>query len=194
MQDPTDNLSPTGRKVLTLNPDGYRRLLVTDGGSPETKDILEGVQPDDLVIGGARKMDEARAMLAGLWLWHDWLDESHTISQGITSQTGSFWHAIMHRREGDFSNGKYWYARCATHPILKSLGVQAASFLNPLPADTSLLKLTLNGWNPNAFVDLVEEVHERPDDPRHRIAVSLQQLEWRVLFDYCTRVAAGGAG
>jgi hypothetical protein len=194
MHDPTDNLSPTGRKVLQLNPDGYRRLVVTTGGSPETKDILEGIQPDELVVGGARRMEEARAMLAGLWLWHDWLDESHTISQGITSQTGSFWHAIMHRREGDFSNAKYWYARCATHPILKSLGVQAASFLNPLPADKSLLKVTLNGWDPNAFVDLVEEVHERPDDPRHRIAVSLQQIEWRVLFDYCTRVAAGGAG
>jgi hypothetical protein len=195
MQDPTDNLSPTGRKVLTLNSDAYRRLVVTGGGSPETKDILESIQPDELVVGGARRVDEARAMLAGLWLWHDWLDESHTISQGITSPTGSYWHAIMHRREGDFSNGKYWYARCATHPVLTSLAVQAASFLNPLPADKSLLKLTLNNaWHPSAFVDLVEAVHDRPDDPRHRIAVSLQQLEWRVLFDYCTRVAAGGAG
>jgi len=195
MQDPTDNLSPTGRKVLTLNSDAYRRLVVTGGGSPETKDILESIQPDELVVGGARRVDEARAMLAGLWLWHDWLDESHTISQGITSPTGSYWHAIMHRREGDFSNGKYWYARCATHPVLTSLAVQAASFLNPLPADKSLLKLTLNNaWHPSAFVDLVEAIHDRPDDPRHRIAVSLQQLEWRVLFDYCTRVAAGGAG
>jgi hypothetical protein len=195
MQDPTDNLSPVGRKVLALDPNAYRRLTVDGPGSPETKDILESLRPDDLVTGGARRPEEARAMLAGLWLWHDWLDASHTISQGIESPTGSFWHAIMHRREGDFGNSKYWYARCAAHPSFNTLGAQAAAFLNPLPADKSLLKLTLGGgWNPNAFVDLVEEVHERPDDPRHRVAVSLQQFEWRVLFDHCTRVAAGGAG
>ena len=195
MHDPTDNLSPVGRKVLTLDPDAYGRLVVTGGGSPETQDILESLKPEELVVGGARRIDEARAMLAGLWLWHDWLDASHTISQGITSETGSFWHAIMHRREGDFSNSKYWYARSANHPSLKTLAAQAGGLLNPLPADKSLLKLTLGyAWNPNAFVDLVEELHNRPDDPRRRVAVALQRLEWRVLFDHCTRVAAGGAG
>ena len=27
-------------------------------------------------------------MLAGLWLWHDALEESHTISQGLPDSTG----------------------------------------------------------------------------------------------------------
>ena len=51
----------------------------------------------------------AACCLAGVWLLHDYLDESHTISQRIDTPSGSFWHGIMHRREGDFSNAKYWF-------------------------------------------------------------------------------------
>jgi hypothetical protein len=51
-----------------------------------------------------RDRDMARACLAGLWLYHDFLDESHTISQDIDTPTGSYWHGIMHRREPDAGN------------------------------------------------------------------------------------------
>jgi hypothetical protein len=132
-------------------------------------------------------------MLAGLWLWHDFLDKSHAISQSLDNPTGNLWHAIMHRREGDFSNAKYWYARCAAHPALQTLTVQASAYLNPMPADKSLLKITAGGWSGPALVDLVESVHRHPTDPRHKVAVELQRLEWRVLFDHCTRAAAAGA-
>jgi hypothetical protein len=126
-----------------------------------------------------------------LWLYFDWLYESHRISQQIDTPTGSFWHAIMHRREGDFSNSKYWYARCANHPSLATIAAQAPAVINAMPADKSLLRLIMSGWNPNALVDLVQQVHSTPDDPRHRVAVALQHLEWQILFDHCTRAAAG---
>src|SRR5437868_2895832 len=51
-----------------------------------------------------RDQDMANGCLAGLWLYHDYLDESHRISQEIETQTGSYWHGLMHRREPDFSN------------------------------------------------------------------------------------------
>ncbi len=48
-----------------------------------------------------RDRDMAAACLAGLWLYHDFLDESHAISQEIGTPTGSYWHGLMHRREPD---------------------------------------------------------------------------------------------
>lgn len=193
MQDPTDPLSPTARHLLKIEPNAYAALVVTGPGSVEAKDLLESTHPVQLLASGlVERADEGDAMLAGLWLWHDWLDESHAIAQRLDGAGGSFWHAIMHRREGDFSNAKYWYARCEKHPVLPSLNVQASAILNPLPADKSLLRLTCNGWNAAAFVDFVAQLHDQPSDPRHGVAVALQRLEWRVLFDHCTRRAGGG--
>jgi len=103
--------------------------------------------------------------------------------------TLSFWHAIMHRREGDFGNSQYWYAKCPEHPVFKSLGPRANDLIHPLPADKSLLRLVANGWDPDAFVDLVRQVDGRPGDPRHELAVKLQQAEWGLLFEYCSRRA-----
>lgn len=58
------------------------------------------------------------ALVAALWLYVDDLDRSHVVSQGIEDKTGSYWHGIMHRREGDFSNSRYWHTRAAGHPLL----------------------------------------------------------------------------
>lgn len=57
-------------------------------------------------------------LATGIWLYVDDLDRSHTISQGIESTTGSYWHGIMHRREGDFSNSRYWHRKAGGHPLL----------------------------------------------------------------------------
>jgi hypothetical protein len=188
MDATTDILSPRAREILGLNSSAYLRLVVHGPGNDQAKSMLEDLSPKDIFSEPSAKSDEdAKAAQAGLWLLHDWLDESHTISQSIHSATGSFWHAIMHRREGDFSNSKYWYARAAGHPALQTLAAQATPVVNEAPAEKALLRLIASGWNPNAFVDLVESVSGGEGDACHSLAVQLQQLEWRVLWESCTR-------
>ena len=190
---PLDRLSQPARDLLKLNvTDAYTNLVVTGAGNAQAYPLLTQLTPQNVLSSPSKDPDESAALVAGLWLWHDFLDESHKIAQQLQTPSGSMWHAIMHRREGDFSNSKYWYARCENHPCLPTLAAQANEVINPFPADKQILKLTAHGWNSDAFVDLVEAVCDRPDDPRHKLAIALQQLEWRVLFDHCMR-GAGAA-
>jgi hypothetical protein len=111
----------------------------------------------------------AECCLSGVWLLHDFLDESHTISQGIDTTSGSYWHAIMHRREGDFSNAKYWFRRVGRHPVLEELGVE---------------------FDPFEFVDRCEAA-VRGKSGEREACLDLQQREWELLFDFCYGSAIG---
>ncbi len=193
MQMQTDVLSAAARAVLELGAGrAYEALVVKGPGNVEARGELEELKAQQLFDRPVKSVADAEAALAGLWLWHDWLEQSHTIAQGIAGETGSFWHAIMHRRQGDFSNAKHWYARCRNHPMLAVIGVQAGSLLNPLPLDKGLARLILRGWDPEHFVDLVEEAQGKENPGREAVLVSLQRLEWRLLFEHCGRKAVEG--
>jgi hypothetical protein len=117
----------------------------------------------------------ARACLAGLWLRFNGLDESHAISQEIDTAEGSFWHAILHRREPDPSNSKYWWRRVGAHPVPGQLAEQA-------PA------LGYHYTDPFAFVDHCERVRGK-GGAAEKTAEDIQELEWRLLFEWCYRKA-----
>ena len=184
-----DVLSETAQRILTVDPEAYGRLTPTAGGSAHARTLLEKARPEQLLDAPVRSPDDARAVLAGLWLYHDCLNESHEVSQSISSATGSFWHAIMHRREADFSNAKYWYARCRHHPALRRIALEGRVALQDLPEGQILRRVVDDDWDPDAFVDVVEAIHQKTDDPLYAAAVRLQRVEWRVLFAHCARAA-----
>jgi hypothetical protein len=185
-----DVLSDSARTLLSLNSDAaYEQLVVTGDGNPQTRETLRTLLPDQLLTAPVTHPPLARLVLAGLWLWHDWLDESHTIAQQIETPDGSYWHAILHRREGDFSNSHYWFARCRAHPVAVDIAKRLPDLIAPHRGDPMVVQLSAGGWNPAAFVDLVEQLHGRPDDPRRSMAVAIQRLEWRALFAHCARQA-----
>jgi hypothetical protein len=136
-----------------------------------------------------RDSDMARACLAGLWLYHDHLDESHRVSQEIETQTGSYWHGVMHRREPDFSNAKYWFRRVGNHAIFAPLHAAAAELAGGVELQPSASFLTLQpAWDPFAFIDLCE-MCLAGKSPHTHLCQQIQQQEWELLFDFCYRQA-----
>ncbi len=144
------------------------------------------------VGAGLPTQDEpmAKACLSGLWLLFDFLDESHNISQGIHSSTGSFWHGIMHRREPDASNAAYWFERTGHHPVFPEIS-QALSKLPGWQKNASReLESLAQEWNPFVFIDLCEKYSGSGDDAEI-LCRQIQKTEWQILFDYCYQKASG---
>jgi hypothetical protein len=129
--------------------------------------------------------------VSAVWQLHDYLDESHTISQGIDTPSGSFWHGIMHRREGDFSNAKYWFHRVGRHPVFDTIGQRAAE-LAAVRGEERVAKrlITVGTWDACAFVDLCESI-VRGHGTTGDLCLDIQQAEWELLFDHCYRAAVG---
>ncbi len=133
------------------------------------------------------------ALHAGLWLIHDFLDESHELSQSIegrgADRNGDYWHGIMHRREPDWSNSKYWFRRVGDHPIFLDLAVIAGQLLSAssLPdADRWGRQLgTSSSWDPFAFVDLCQAAARDNSSEQASLARRIQWAEILLLLAHC---------
>jgi hypothetical protein len=116
--------------------------------------------------------DVSQPCRAGLWLAFNFLDESHTISQTAEGTPDyDFWHAIMHRREPDAWNSKYWFRRVGSHPVFMQLREQT-------PA------LGYSYTTPEAFVDFCENARDT-GSAEEEIALNVQHREWELLFAWC---------
>jgi hypothetical protein len=134
------------------------QLVVCEGAVTEQITLLELAEHREPI---ASRPD----LRAGLWLYIDELNRSHTLSQGIDDATGSFWHGIMHRREGDFSNSHYWFNRVGKHPAMAGIP----------------------NYDPHAFVDAVRQRHAgAPPD-----LIDFQRQEWAALFSWCANQHRG---
>lgn len=163
-------------------------------GSPivSVREEISRIQHHDL--GGGRKVrhpEMADACLAGIWLRYNFLDESHEISQNLSSSSGSYWHAIMHRREPDYGNAKYWFRRVGRHPIMQDLAASAAKITSGGTLDAATRFLASGeDWDPMAMVDGCQAV-ARGRTSNQEFLIQTAAEEWRLLFDYCLQEAFG---
>jgi hypothetical protein len=134
----------------------------------------------------------AEACLAGLCLMYDCIDESHTISQSIETASGSYWHGILHRREPDYGNAKYWFRRVGRHPVFEPLAARARELAAGETLDRPAAFLAEErDWDPFRFVDLCEAAAEHRSNSE-MLCRKIQRKECELLFDYCFRAAKAG--
>lgn len=171
------------------------RLMPLDPGTPNHK-AKEGLDAFTVEAAfaprGITDLQMADACRSALWLYHDYLDISHTISQQIETETGSYWHGIMHRREPDYSNSKYWFRRVGDHPVFPAMRDAAAEIAGAHAARPASAFLTAQtAWDPYKFIDLCETAN-KGQGPAEDLCRKIQHREWELLFDYCYHAAVAG--
>lgn len=164
---------------------------------------IEAMLPENMTQGSPEQEMYGMAVKAGLYLLNESLDKSHDIAQEITNATGSYWHGLMHRMEGDYSNAKYWFNDVGHHPVFSSLIACVRDYLSIkdlADLDNEALRqklevlITSPVWNPCVFIDVVELQVSLVQNPtvdswlRH-----IQRYEMQLLLQYCYEQSCGGS-
>jgi hypothetical protein len=158
--------------------------LTTGAVSPDARaalakfDLARAFAPKSVV-----DREAADCCVAGAWLAHGELDEAHRLVQAHAGELAAYWHGVVHRREGDYANADYWFARAGEPPWAVALA--AAAQLDPATATLG----ARDEWDAPGFVALVRRAL---GGDRSLVAPcqALQFAEWRLAFDECFRRAA----
>ena len=127
------------------------------------------------VRGLAEERHDAALSLA--LLWHDQFADAHQLCQAHEGHADcDYVHALLHRREGDFANAKYWFREVGAHPLDHQLA-QAAQVLGR--ADL----LDRGRWRPAAMVDACAQAL-RSDQAARTLVMELQATEFRALGEH----------
>lgn len=117
-------------------------------------------------------------------VWHDHHDPAHVIVQDMPSQDAAYVHAILHRREPDFGNARYWFRRLNNHPAFSQLAARADAVIRNSSGDLNLGELQPNtGWDALAFVDACEHPGAK-SGVRHATLRTIQQAEFEILLTH----------
>lgn len=165
-------LPPSLRALLPVTPPALVCPATSDDSCPITVATLLA---DRRIVDD----DAARACVAGILLARDRFQDSHAVSQDLTTPEGSYWHGILHRREPDAGNAKFWMRRVGNHPVHGPL----AAAVRELGAGRLLDR---GVWNAARFIDACAGGEQ--DDESLR-AVQAKEIE--LLLAWCVTKALG---
>ena len=177
--------------------DPFASLLAT----PEPPDLgpgpRAGIQPlqslqvaiDAAFEQNPMPKSEREAARGLVLLWHDHHDAAHEIVQHLETAEGSYVHAILHRREPDYGNAKYWFRRVRQHPCYEPLAKAAEKSLKSSGAGALASRLLPGGhWDALAFVDACEEADAKRGDSKTASALrQIQAMEFELLLEQLDR-------
>jgi hypothetical protein len=159
--------SPVIEQVLrSVEPPPLKTSLVTGGraANPKISKLIEDTLSVDLVapcsINSSIHVDLIKS---ALFLWNDDFELAHEYAQSAQNAEGSYWHAILHRREPDFSNANYWYSRVGSHPVFHKMAQ------------------LYSGWKPDRFLLQCQKKKSKDDVS---LLLETQVKEFELLFDH----------
>ena len=107
-------------------------------------------------------LEASDAVKAGLHMLNDDLTKAHELAQAHEGdKTHDYWHAIVHRREGDFENAKLWLRQVGRHPVM----------------------LRVHDGGPAAALLFIERCRDATDGDRAKLE-SIQRREMLGLLEY----------
>lgn len=164
---------------LLAQDDLLKTLVPKDSRDRDAVRRLQGTD-DDALAGGKILADRSAFALVkgGLFYALDALPEAHAIFQDAHDDTGSYWHGMLHRREGDFDNARYWFRRAGTMPFFSEIHRRACAH--------SELMARQSNWDPYLFTGQCEQAKFGADELTAEM-VALQRAEFDAVFDYCWR-------
>ncbi|GEM_PF-213279 len=121
-------------------------------------------------------------------LWHDHLDAAHALVQSRPEPEAGFIHAMMHRREPDYWNSKYWWRRVGAHAVFAELAHRAqprlTAHLRAVTNNAAAALIRNARWQPETFVDLCAAATTGAPTAELR---ALQQMEFETLLEFLIR-------
>ena len=131
----------------------------------------------------ALQLGSDRLVRAGaLWLY-GFLDEAHRLTQQDSSSEGAYWHALVHRSEGDFNNALYWFHRAGAHPVQARLKTRVREAMKGWSREGWQTLVEGPRWEPARLVELCKR-SARGELAQPAVLREVARIEYNLLMEH----------
>ena len=163
-----------------LSQEDLLKILIP--ADPLDRELVRSLrETGDAVLAGEKILADPTMFAlvrGGLFYALDSLPDAHAIFQESNDDTGAYWHGMLHRREGDFDNSRYWFRRAGAQPFFSEAHRNAATHSADMARQSN--------WDPYLFTGQCEQARFGADELVGEMA-ALQRVEFDAIFDYCWR-------